>query len=360
MKNDKIKGFSLEGFVPSWPSSVMGTGILSVALALCKKAIPFFYTLSIVFAVITYILLALVFGIWVMRLIKHPRQFYKELHHPVAGSFLPTMPIAFMIAGIDMLLLGPAFIGQQVAVSIAFVVFIGGTIGIYLFSWLIMPILFQNSNVQPGHGTFGWYIPPVSHLIIPILGFELIHKGPEIVPVTFLFFISLISLGIGLFLFIFVGANVFHRYIYNSTPIGKMAPTLFIGLAPTAILVIILVKMVSVFPHIETIEVQNSKAVAQILGSMLWGFSLWWLILSIGKTVYALVKKTLTFTLSWWAFTFPIGAIAVATGSLNSLFMASALNIIQIGLTIFLLVIWLIVSIFTIKGITNGSIFEEE
>ncbi len=146
----------------------------------------------------------------------------------------------------------------------------------------------------------------------------------------------------------------------NSTPIGKMAPTLFIGLAPTAILVIILVKMVSVFPHIETIEVQNSKAVAQILGSMLWGFSLWWLILSIGKTVYALVKKTLTFTLSWWAFTFPIGAIAVATGSLNSLFMASALNIIQIGLTIFLLVIWLIVSIFTIKGITNGSIFEEE
>ncbi len=109
MKNDKIKGFSLEGFVPSWPSSVMGTGILSVALALCKKAIPFFYTLSIVFAVITYILLALVFGIWVMRLIKHPRQFYKELHHPVAGSFLPTMPIAFMIAGIDMLLLGTCF-----------------------------------------------------------------------------------------------------------------------------------------------------------------------------------------------------------------------------------------------------------
>ncbi|MBN2658169.1 MAG: hypothetical protein JXR86_14005 [Spirochaetales bacterium] len=360
MKENKTKGFSLEAFVPSWPSSVMGTGIIPVALYLGQKTVPFFYSLSIFFTALTFLLLTIVFGLWIARLFKHPKQFYLELHHPVAGSFLPTMPIAFMIAAIDLLLTGPGFMESSRAVFIVWIMFLGGTAGIYLFSWLIMPVLFQSDKVKAGHGTFGWYIPPVSHLIVPVLGLELIHMGGEQVPVMFIFFISLISLGIGLFLFIFVGANVFHRYLYHSTPVGKMAPTLFIGQAPTAVLVIILVKLNSALHHIGLIETENFSATAQILGIILWGFTLWWMVLSIAKTVFALMRKTMGFTLSWWAFTFPIGAVAVSTGSLNTLFHMGTLNYIQIGMSSFLLLVWLAVSVFTVRGISNGSIFAEE
>ena len=359
MKNSENKGFSLENFVPSWPASVMGTGIIPVAFYLAGRTIPFFKTIAFAFAALTFLLLIAVFSIWLLKLLRHPGRFRDELNHPVAGSFLPTMPIAFIIAAIDLLLFGPGLIGQAAALNIAYGMFIFGTAGIYLLSWIIMPALFQSSKVQPGHGTFGWYIPPVSHLIVPVLALELIHKGHGTVPVIPLFVISQISLGTGLFLFIFVGSNVFYRYLYQTSPVGKMAPTLLIGLAPTAVLVIIMVKMASAFPYIDFIAAGDITAFVQITGMMMWGFSIWWLVLSVLKTGYALIKGTLKFALSWWAFTFPIGALAVATGSLNSLLKLQFMNILQIVLTILLFAVWTAVAVLTVRGITDGSIFEE-
>ena len=360
MESIDNKGFSLEKFVPSWPSSVMGTGIIPVAFFLGSKTIPWFKPVAAVFAALTCMLLITVLSIWITRLIKHPGRFREELNHPVAGSFLPTMPIALIVTAIDIILIGPDFIGPEVSVKIAYVLFIPGAFGIYLFSWIIMPALFQSSKVEPGHGTFGWYIPPVSHLIIPVLALELIHRGNGTMPEMFLFIISMISLGTGFFLFIFVGANVFHRYLYRTSPVGKMAPTLLIGLAPTSIITIILVKMSLSLPHLGTLGIGDMTPAVRIMGLMLWGFSVWWLVLSVLKTGYALVKRTLKFALSWWAFTFPIGALAVATGSLNGLLKLQFMNMLQIILTIFLFAVWLIVAVLTLRGIKDGSIFSEE
>ncbi len=360
MKEQSKGGFSLENFVPSWPSSVMGTGIIPVAFFLGSRTVPWFKTASLFFAVLTFLLLAVVFTIWMIKLVRHPGKIIKELNHPVAGSFLPTMPIAFIIAAIDLLLLGPDIIGLKASVIAAYSMFIIGTAGIYIFSWIIMPALFQSSKVEAGHGTFGWYIPPVSHLIVPVLAFELIHKGHGMVPETALFIVSQISLGTGIFLFIFVGANVFHRYLYQTSPVGRMAPTLFIGLAPTAILTIILVKMSSALKHIDFLGIENITPAVRVMGFILWGFSIWWFVLSVIKTGYALVKKTLRFALSWWAFTFPIGALAVATGSLDSLMHLRFMGILQVVLTLFLFSVWLAVSVLTARGIADGSIFTEE
>ena len=360
MKKIENKGFSLENFVPSWPASVMGTGIMPVAFFLAGKTLPVFTAAAYLFAALTFLLLILISSIWFVKLFRYPGLFRKELNHPVAGSFLPTMPIAVIIAAIDLLLLGPGLIGLELTLDIAYVMFIIGSAGIYLLSWIIMPALFQNSTVKPGHGTFGWYIPPVSHLIVPVIALEMIHKGHGSVPELPLFIMSQISLGTGVFLFIFVGANVFYRYLYQTSPVGKMAPTLLIGLAPTSILVIILVKMNSALPQMKFLETGNITPVVQILGTMMWGFSIWWLVLSILKTGYALIKGTLKFALSWWAFTFPLGALAVATGSLNTLMKLQFLNIMQIIFTVFLFLVWITVAVFTLKGISDGSIFVEE
>ena len=360
MKKNGNNGFSLENFVPSWPASVMGTGIMPVAFFLAGKSIPVFKAAAYVFAAITFIMLILILSIWLVKLFRHPGQFRKELNHPVAGSFLPTMPIAVIIAAIDLLLIGPGIIGLELSLNIAYVMFIIGTAGIYLLSWIIMPALFQNSSVQPGHGTFGWYIPPVSHLIVPVIALELIHKGGGSVPELPLFIFSQISLGTGLFLFIFVGANVFYRYLYQTSPVGKMAPTLLIGLAPTSVLVIILVKMAAALPHLKFLSIGDITPAVQIIGTIMWGFSIWWLVLSILKTGYALIQGTLKFALSWWAFTFPLGALAVATGSINNLLKLQIFSILQVILTLFLFFVWLTVAVLTLKGISDGSIFNEE
>ncbi|MCK5153810.1 MAG: hypothetical protein KAQ93_05570 [Spirochaetales bacterium] len=101
---------------------------------------------------------------------------------------------------------GPDLIGENWAYKSECTLFWVGTVGIYIFSWIIIPLLFQNETVSYDHGTFGWYIPPVSHLIIPVLGFDLLyitHSGDHI---SIILAISLISLGIGTVLFLLLAA----------------------------------------------------------------------------------------------------------------------------------------------------------
>ncbi len=360
MKNEKQNGFSLESFVPSWPSLVMGTGIIPIALSLGSTKILFFKPLAAAFSLLSAVLLIVITVLWLIRLTRYRKKFIQELHHPVSGSFIPTMPISFMIIGINFTVIAPQYIGLQASLITAQVLFLAGAAGIYLLSWLIMPALFQNSNVQEIHGTFGWYIPPVSHLIVPVLGLELISKLNGGGLSDFYMTISLVSCGIGFFLFLFIGSNVFYRYLYKSSPVGKMAPTLFIGLAPTSILLIILVKLnaaLKVLPDFGGSA--ELSGLIRIAGLSLWGFSLWWIVLSVIKIIGALKRKELGFVLSWWAFTFPAGAFAVATGALNHFMHRDWLGYFQIGVTIFLILIWVYVIVKTISGISDRTIFDE-
>jgi len=357
---ENIEGFTLEKFVPSWPSAAMGTGIIPVTLYLGKNIVPSFKLTGQVFFGITLVVLFVITAIWMIRFVRHPGAFYDEIHHPVAGSFIPTMPIALIITAINFLVVGPDLFGIQLSTKLALLFFWIGSIGIYLFSWLIMPALFRSKDVVKEHGTFGWYIPPVSHLIIPVAGLEIIHKTHGSINPELYYLISLFSVGIGLFLFIFIGSNIFYRYLYHSSPMGKMAPTLMIGVTPTAILTIIMVKLNAALPVLSFIEIDNIRLAIRLMGPIFTGFSLWWLVLTIIKIVYAIIKENLVFTLSWWAFTFPVGAAALAVGALRNLLPLNSLPVIQISLTILLLTIWGIVSIFTVKGIISGNIFDEE
>ena len=46
------------------------------------------------------------------------------------------------------------------------------------------------------------------------------------------------------FLFLFVGAAVYHRYVYHELPPARFAPTFFIGIAPTAVAAVALFKLI--------------------------------------------------------------------------------------------------------------------
>ena len=165
----------LKAFVPSWPSVIMGTGALTIALSLSSKIIPAIGYLASAFLIITTAMTIFILITWILRIIHHPSLLWEDLKHPVTGSFVPTMPISLMILALAILQVGPNLIGADLSYKSACVLFWTGTVGIYIFSWIIIPLLFQNETVSYDHGTFGWYIPPVSHLIIPVLGFDLLH-----------------------------------------------------------------------------------------------------------------------------------------------------------------------------------------
>ncbi|RLD28701.1 MAG: hypothetical protein DRI73_11425 [Bacteroidetes bacterium] len=103
----------------------------------------------------------------------------------------------------------------------------------------------------------------------------------------------------------------------------------------------------------------SSQILAQWVGVPLWGFSMWWLVLSVIKIVTVLIKDKPSFSLSWWAVTFPLGTASISTGALNKLLKLQALDSILVTMTLSLLVIWLIVTSLTLKGLKNLTIFED-
>ncbi|MEI6876762.1 MAG: hypothetical protein WCL50_16725, partial [Spirochaetota bacterium] len=199
----------IKNFAPSWPATVMGTAILPIALSLSASSLPWMKEAATTFFALSVAMLAVITLAMAVRLVAYPADFAKEFRHPVAGSFIPTLPIAFIIVAIDFLTLGAPFLGEGLSTAIATWLFGIGAAGIWLLGLAVLTRLFASTEVKPGHATFGWFIPPVSQIIIAVGGLELVkhlERGPG---TDFVYILALAGLGIGTVLFLFVGAAVY-------------------------------------------------------------------------------------------------------------------------------------------------------
>ncbi len=355
-------GKRIERFIPSWFSVIMGTGILPIALMLASKWVPIYKPLAKGFFVLSIVLFFIILVPWLLRFFMYPEAVKKDLFHPVLGSFFPTMPISLLTLAVAFLTVGGhiSIIGENLSVKIATWLFIVGTIGIIFLGLIILPIMFTGENIDLKHANFGWFIPPVSHLFITIVGLDLIKYYPKSSVADTLFLVSMIAFGIGIMLFIFVGSAVYHRYTYHELPASSIASTFFIGMVPTAKVAIISVKAYSALEFTNyNFNMEVVHTLAKLIGIVSWGFSIWWFVMAIIILLEKIIKNDLPFALSWWAFAFPIGALAVSTGALNKILPNIIFPIILQILIIIFLFVWVITFVYTLIGIKNGSLFKE-
>jgi len=150
---------------------------------------------------------------------------------------------------------------------------------IYIMSTWIRQDKFKLEHLNPS-----WFIPIVGSILIPISGVK--HFSSEL---SWFFF------SVGLIWWIVLFIIVINRMIFHNPIADKLIPTLFILFAPPAIGFISLVKLtkeVSVFARI------------------LYYFALFMFILILFQ--FKMFTK-IKFYLSWWAYSFPVVAIFVAT-----------------------------------------------
>ncbi|MGM0508711.1 MAG: hypothetical protein ACQERZ_06035 [Fusobacteriota bacterium] len=349
-------------FIPSWFSVIMGTGILPIALMLGKAEVPMYETIAKIGFGLALVLFIMILIPWLLRFFMYPGEVKKDFLHPVLGSFFPTMPISLLTLSIGFLVVGEelSFLSEHASVKIATWLFILGTIGIIVLGLIILPIVFTAKKIDLQHANFGWFIPPVSHLFITIVGLDLLNYYPNSTMGDGLFLISMIAFGIGSVLFIFVGSAVYHRYTYHELPASKLAATFFIGMVPTAKITIISAKAHKSLAFTSyDLNMDVIQTIAKLVGLIAWGFSIWWFLLAVVVLLEKVVKKDLPFALSWWAFAFPIGALAVSTGAIGKIVPNILFTVILHILIVIFLIVWVTNLINTYKGIKRESCFEE-
>ena len=100
------------------------------------------------------------------------------------------------------------------------------------------------------------------------------------------------------------------------------------------------------------------REIAAVLMALVWGFGVWWLVMASLLTWSAKLAGQLPFALSWWGFTFPLGAFAVESLRLYKIFGWNSMLVIGVLAWLMLCGFWLLTLWRTARGVVSGAIFQ--
>ncbi|MBU3028862.1 SLAC1 anion channel family protein [Paracoccus marinaquae] len=309
----------LEHFPITFFATTMGLGGLALALraAFGAASPPFLAALAVTAAVFLAVVL-----FYLLKLMRHPAAVAAEWRHPVRLAFFPTVTISALILATAAL---PVLPGS------ARLLWIVGMAGQGVLTLAVVSGWIGSRSFQHGHVSPAWFIPAVGNVIVPIAGAELgwIETG-------WLFFSA------GMIFWLVLLALVFNRLIFHDPLPGRLQPTLVILIAPPAVAYIAWVRMTG-----------GHDAFGHIL-------------LSLGYVFAALVATQLPrilrlpFALSFWALSFPVAALSVASLLHGEVAQSPAHHAVGLALLAGLSVLIALLVWRTLRAVAAGQICQPE
>jgi tellurite resistance protein len=271
----------IQYFPISFFAVILGLGGTTIAVQRAESILELPFTFGIYLLGLTLLLFVAISGIYLYKLVRYPAEVKHELAHPIKINFFPTFSIA-------LLLLSISFLGIHDGVSFGF--WLAGALAHLLFTLGVMSVWINSDAFHINHSNPAWFIPVVGNLIVPVAGVE--HASKEI---GWFFF------SIGFIFWILLFATFFYRIIFHSPMPQKLLPTLFIMVAPPA---------VGFIAYTRLMEQEVAGFGVDPFGRVLYYFALFLFIMLL--TQYRLFYR-IKFYLSWWAYSFPIAAMTIAS-----------------------------------------------
>jgi tellurite resistance protein len=265
----------LAHFPISFFSTVMGLTGLCIAWENAELTfeLPFRLESALLpFAGLVFIVLLI---LYLLKLSRYPQEVVKEVNHPVKLNFFPAISISLILLSIAMLKTQPGI--SQILWGV-------GTALHLSFTLYVMNVWIHHDKFEIHHINPAWFIPVVGNVLVPIAGTA--HGYMEI---SWFFF----SIGILFWLVLFT--IIFYRVLFHHPLPGKLMPTFFILIAPPAVGFISYIKLAG--------GLDNFAHVLYYAG----------LFLTLLLLTQASRFSRLQFFLSWWAYSFPLAAITIAT-----------------------------------------------
>lgn len=346
-------------FSPAWFAASMGIGGFANLLYQIAPGNMFFEILGQILWVINTILVGVLIVPWVLRWIIHFDKLSEDLKHPVMSNFFVTMPVAGIILATNFLLMGRNYFSMQFLMNMSLVIWIFGVVLALLFSVYITFNMMMSDTIHPNLTNFSWFIAPVASIIVPLLGNSLVkyYIGSNIQLANLINIIDLTFYGIGFVLFIILSSIVINRFIFHKMPHAMVLPTFWIILGPIGVGAISLMGLADANVALGFLL---STETIKLFAVIFWGFGLWAFGLILLITLKYLKNGEIPFSLSWWAFIFPLGAYSLASLSIYNYSHIKIIFVYTIILTILLSIIFIITFIKTIIGIVNKKLISPQ
>lgn len=224
-----------------------------------------FFTLTL------FLVISFLYG---RKSIRHFEQVKKDFHHRIRINFFSAISISFLLLSI-------AFLGYWPFLSMI-LWWVGVLLHTFLMFYTISFWIQHNFEIQFMNPA--WFIPVVGNILVPVAGVEFMPKA-----------FSYFYFAVGFFFWIILLTIFLNRAIFHDQLPQKFIPTLFILIAPPAVGFIAYLRIT-----------QSLDNFAFFMLFLAYFFAV--LILFLYKSF-----KKLKFFISWWAFTFPLDAITLAS-----------------------------------------------
>ena len=269
MENQCLKNFPVTLF-----ASVMGLTGLSIAYLRFAQWYGFMEIIGVGLLTVSCALFLAIGIIYAAKFMNHRAEVRKEFQHPIRANFFPAISIS-------LLLLAIAFLDY--CRPAAQVLWVTGALLQLVFTVVIISRWITRS-FEIVHSNPTWFIPVVGTIIVPIAGVEFADKE------LLWFFYS-----VGVFFWLALFTIILYRLIFHPQLPQKFVPTLFILVAPPALGCISYVKLTEAFDGTARIMLYVALFFVLLLATMIRYFS------------------GLQFFVSWWAYTFPLCGVTIAT-----------------------------------------------
>ncbi len=310
---------SLEFFPVQFFAVIMGLSGLTIAYAKAYHFLNFPYWIYLSLLLVDVILFFLIFTFYVLKWVKYPLSVSKEFSHPIKSSFGAAISISFLLISIAMSDFAP-----PVAVTFWFI----GAILHLFFTYKVIKFWILHDKLDVKHINPAWFIPIVGNVLVPVVGVDVCDEV-----------INHFYFSIGIFFWIVLYTIVMYRMIFH-LPLGKrLIPTFFILIAPPA------VGFISYF--------RITFGIVDFFDLFLYLIALF--ILFLLFTMFKQFLK-LQFFISWWAYTFPLAAITIATILMDSVYHKWFIKWFAIFLLLLTTIVVVFVSYKTLEAIKHKKI----
>jgi tellurite resistance protein len=297
--------------------SVMGLSGLAVALVRTDHVLGWHLGVGrpLLWAVFGWFLVLSL--LYLIKFLRHSSEVQTEYLNPVRVNFFPAISISLLLLGIGFL---------DVNRPIASVLWWIGTPVHLLFCIKIMHMwFFEDLQIQSLNPA--WFIPIVGTILVPIAGVPLGHLE-----------ISWFFYSIGLIFWLVLLTIVFYRILFHPAMAEKFLPTLFILIPPPTIGFIALVRLTGGLGDTQRILYNFGLFMLILLGCMLPRF------------------RKVPYYVSWWAYTFPLASITIATLLMHKLTGSDFHRWLGIGLLAVTIVVNIVVIVRTLQAVRQGDI----
>lgn len=340
---------------PAWGAALMTiSGVALVSLRDPFPASPVDDVAGLILLALAAVFALALTAASVARMIRHRAAFLADLTNPGIGAMIASWPAGLQVFALAVLQAGTAgVLDPGVALTAGMIAFVPGVLGTIVAGLAFFSRVIGQPDVPPAAVSGAWFVPVVPLVLVPSILIRAVALG---LPgeATLWTFLAIVAWGTGFALFLLLAPIIGSRLLVAAPPAPHQAPSWWGWLAPLGAGGLGLYASARFAD--ETGALPGLVPAAGLVITVLWGFSVWWLIFAIGVLVRE--RRDLHFHTGWWGFGFPSAASLSLTGEVAKVWQFAWLQAVIPVLWIALVAVFVGLVVGTIRSAAKGTVWQ--